>query len=69
MVPLFEQPVWIGEQIRYELDGGLTVLVTPGLSFQTGKVLLYDDSPTLAATVALTPEGFTLSGFRIYPEL
>ena len=69
MGPLFDQPVWIGEQIRYELDGGLTVLVTPGLSFQTGKVLLYDDTPTLAATVALTPEGFTLSGFRIYPEL
>ena len=70
MGALYSQPVWIGEQLAYDLaEDRLTVLVTPGLCFNTGKVLLYDDMPTLAATVTPGAAGFSLSDFRIWPEL
>jgi hypothetical protein len=61
-----EQPVWIGEQIRYNLNGGHPcVLFTPGLKFVTGLVLTYDNMPTLSAKVKLEKDGsFTLSDFK-----
>lgn len=61
-----EQPVWIGEQIRYNLnDGHPRVLFTPGVKFVTGLVLTYDDMPTLSAQVKLEKDGnFTLSDFK-----
>ncbi|MBR1800075.1 MAG: hypothetical protein IJ767_01060 [Bacteroidaceae bacterium] len=62
MGDLYEDAVWIGEQLTYEADSdGLTVCITPGLSFNTGRVLLYDDMPTLKARVTLDDDGtFTL---------
>ena len=68
MGDLYDDPVWIGEQLCYVLaDDGLTVHVTPGLIFNTGKVLLYDDMPTVVATVTPLEGGFSLSDFRIEP--
>ena len=53
-----EQPVWIGEQIQYDLSGDVPcVLVTPGVNFTTGLVLTYDDMPTLKATVTIGDDG------------
>lgn len=59
----YEDAVWIGEQISYDLTEGLAVSIVPGISFVVGKVLTYDDMPVLKAAVTLTPEGFTLSDF------
>lgn len=53
-----EQPVWIGEQIQYDLSGDVPcLLVTPGVKFTTGLVLTYDDMPTLKATVTIGEDG------------
>ena len=65
MGELFDDPVWIGEQINYLIGNKLTVIFTPGVSFVTGKVLIYDDMPTFAATVDLTQEGFKVSDIRL----
>ena len=67
MGDLYEDAVWIGEQLTYEADSdGLTVCVTPGLSFNTGLVLLYDDMPTLKVRVTLDAEGsFTLGSIKV----
>ncbi|MBO4642140.1 MAG: hypothetical protein J5661_04715 [Bacteroidaceae bacterium] len=49
-----EQPIWIGEQISYELSGDDPyVRIVPGVKFTTGLVLTYDDMPTFAACVDL----------------
>ena len=53
-----EQPLWIGEQIQYDLSGDVPcLLVTPGINFTTGLVLTYDDMPTLAAPIAIGEDG------------
>ena len=69
MGDLYEDAVWIGEQLTYEADAdadGLTVCVTPGLSFNTGRVLIYDDMPTLKARVTLDDDGsFTLDSIKV----
>ena len=53
-----EQPVWIGEQIQYDLSGTTPqLLVTPGIKYTTGLVLTYDDMPTLSASITLTDDG------------
>jgi hypothetical protein len=58
MGELFEDAVWIGEQLTYNVDAeGLTVCFVPGLSFNTGLVLIYDDMPTLKARVTLNDDG------------
>ena len=57
---LWEEPVWIGEQICYDIKGPLKVMVTPGISYTVGKVLDYDVIPSIEATVTLTPESFSL---------
>ena len=55
-----EQPLWIGEQLAFDLSGNAPVLlVTPGVKFNTGLVLLYDDMPTLRATLSISDEGMT----------
>ena len=65
MGDIMEDAIYIGEQIAYGIEGTLTVQVTPGLNFVTGKVLLYDDMPTITATVTLSDDGgFTLSDFK-----
>lgn len=68
MGEFYDDPVWIGEQISYLLGKKLTVIFTPGVSFVTGKVLIYDDMPTFAATVELNNEGFKLSNIRLVGE-
>ena len=67
MGDLYEDAVWIGEQLTYEADSdGLTVCVTPGLSFNTGLVLHYGEMPTLKARVTLDDDGtFTLGSIKV----
>ncbi len=53
-----EQPVWIGEQIGFDLSGSAPcLLVTPGVKFTTGLVLTYDDMPTLIAPLTIADDG------------
>ncbi len=66
MGEFYDDPIWIGEQFTY-LPGSrkLTLCFTPGVTFVTGKVLIYDDMPTLAATVELDEKGFKVSDIRL----
>ena len=65
MGEFMDDAIYIGEQIAYGIEGPLTVHVTPGLNFVTGKVLHYDDMPTFSATVTLNDDGnFTLSDIK-----
>ena len=53
-----EQPLWIGEQIQYDLSGNAPLLlITPGVKFTTGLVLTYDDMPTLIAPLTISNDG------------
>lgn len=66
MGDIYEDAVWIGEQISYDFDGqNLIAKVTPGLSFNTGKVLNYDDLPTLKLPMTLTDDGFELGDISL----
>lgn len=69
MGDFYEDAVWIGEQLTYDISGeNLYVHAIPGVSFVTGKVLHYDDMPTISAKVTLTDGGgFTLSDLTIEP--
>ena len=69
MGDIMDDAIYIGEQIAYGIEGPaaspITVSVTPGLNFVVGKVLHYDDMPTISATVTLNDAGgFTLSDFK-----
>ena len=58
-----ETPVWIGEQIAYDLSGDSPrLLVTPGIKYTTGLVLTYDDMPTLSAPLSIGQDGNLLIG-------
>lgn len=59
-----DDAIYIGEQISYGIEGPITVHVTPGVNFVVGKVLHYDNMPTITATVNLTDNGITLSDFK-----
>ena len=64
-----DDAIYIGEQIAYGIEGPLTVHVTPGVNFVTGKILHYDDMPTIIATVTLNDDGsITLSDFEAVKE-
>lgn len=64
-----DDPIWIGEQITYMLGHQLTVCFVPGIDFVVGKVLIYDDMPTIAANVDLISNGnFRISDFRAIKE-
>ncbi len=53
-----ENPLWVGEQISYDLDGEVPLLlVTPGVNFTTGLVLTYDDMPTFKSPLAIDSAG------------
>lgn len=66
MGEFYDDPVWIGEQISYLTSSKLTVIFVPGISFVTGKVLIYDDMPTFAANVDLNHKGvFKVSDIRL----
>ena len=60
-----DDAIYIGEQISYSIEGPITVHVTPGVNFVVGKVLHYDDMPTISATVTMNDVGgFSLSDFK-----
>lgn len=63
----FDDALWLGEQLSYDINGdNIYVHATPGVSFVTGKVLHYDDMPTLSAQVTINDGGnFTLSELKI----
>ena len=67
MGDFYEDAVWLGEQISYDISGDqLFVNATPGVNFVTGKVLHYDDMPAISARVTLNDNGsFTLSDIHI----
>lgn len=68
MGEMMDDAIYIGEQIAYSIDGTLTVHVTPGLNFVTGKVLHYDDMPTLSAIVTIGEDGNSISIGDIMPD-
>ncbi|MBO7553227.1 MAG: hypothetical protein J6T82_04245 [Bacteroidaceae bacterium] len=57
-----EQPLWIGEQLYYDVcSGDPIVIFTPGVKFTTGLVLTYDDMPELSAPFTIDENGlFTI---------
>lgn len=57
-----EQPLWIGEQLYYDVSGDMPkVIFTPGVKFTTGLVLTYDDMPELSAPISIDENGqFTI---------
>lgn len=57
-----EQPLWIGEQLYYDVSGGEPkVIFTPGMKFTAGLVLLYDNMPDLSAPITIDENGmFTI---------
>ena len=61
MGEMMDDAIYIGEQITYSIEGPLTVHVTPGLNFVTGKILHYDNMPTFSATVTMGDDGKTIS--------
>lgn len=53
-----ESPMWIGEQIFYDLSGDEPKLVfVPGVKFTTGLALLYDDMPDFSAPISIDENG------------
>ena len=63
-----DDAIYIGEQISYNIEGPLTVHVTPGVNFVVGKVLHYEDMPTISATVTYLDDAlFNLVDFRVEP--
>ena len=49
-----EQPLWIGEQLYYDVTGDTPkVVFVPGVKFTTGLVLTYDDMPELSAPITI----------------
>ena len=53
-----ESPMWIGEQISYDLSGDEPKLVfVPGVKFTTGLALLYDDMPDFSAPITIDENG------------
>ena len=63
-----DDAIYVGEQISYSIEGPLTVHVTPGVNFVVGKVLHYEDMPTISATVTLMNDAFfNLSDFKAEP--
>ena len=58
-----DQPLWIGEQLFYDLSGDKVLLqVVPGVKFTTGLVLTYDDMPTLSLPVVIASDGIPTFG-------
>ena len=52
------QPLWIGEQLYYDVSGDAPRLIfIPGVKFTTGLVLTYDDMPELSALVMIDENG------------
>ena len=62
-----EEPVWIGEQLSYDLsDETIRVRCLPGLKYVTGLVLSYDVMPTIEADVEMSgTSSFTIDNIKI----
>lgn len=62
-----EQPLWIGEQLYYDVSGDEPqVVFTPGVKFTTGLVLTYDDMPELSAPMTIDQNGmFTIHAISV----
>lgn len=62
-----EEPVWIGEQLSYDISSeSIRVLCTPGLKYVTGLVLNYDVMPTIVADVEMTPDSsLTIDNIKV----
>lgn len=53
-----EHPLWIGEQMLFDLSGeSPSLLVTPGVRFTGGPMLAYDDMPMLSAPLSIGKNG------------
>ena len=53
-----EQPLWIGEQLHYDVSSGEPkVIFTPGVKYTTGLVLTYDDMPDLSVPITIDENG------------
>ena len=53
-----EKPLWIGEQLYYDLSGEEPrVVFVPGVKFTTGLALTYDDMPDLSAPFTVDDKG------------
>jgi hypothetical protein len=61
-----EHPVWIGEQLKYDLGSETPrIFFSPGLKFTTGLVLIYDDMPELSADLCIAEDGtWTIGAIR-----
>ena len=53
-----ERPLWIGEQMQYDLSGDAPrLLLTPGVKYVSGLVLDYVEMPTFSAPLAIEADG------------
>ena len=66
-----EQPLWIGEQLYYDVSSGEPrVIFTPGVKYTTGLVLIYDDMPELSAPITIDENGlFTIHNITVIAKL
>lgn len=57
-----EQPLWIGEQLYYDVSSGdPKVIFIPGVKYASAPVLFYDDMPELSTPVTIDENGlFTI---------
>lgn len=65
-----EQPLWIGEQLYYDLSGNEPqVVFVPGVKYTTGLVLTYEDMPELTAPITIDENGmFTIHEISVKSE-
>ncbi|MBR3030773.1 MAG: hypothetical protein IKH93_06480 [Bacteroidales bacterium] len=66
-----EQPLWIGEQLYYDVSSGdPKVIFTPGVKYTSAPVLFYDDMPELSAPVTIDDNGlFTIREITVIAML
>ena len=62
-----DQPLWIGEQLYYDVSSGdPKVIFIPGVKFDSGFVLVYDDMPELSAPFIVDENGlFTIQEITV----
>ena len=60
-----DDAIYIGEQISYSIEDTITVHVVPGVNFVVGKVLHYENMPTISASVTVTDGSPILNDFRV----
>ena len=65
-----EQPLWIGEQLYYEVSSGdPKVIFTPGVKYTSAPILFYDDMPELSAPITIDENGlFTIHEITVIAQ-